>query len=358
MQLNKRMYLTLSLVGSGLPIQGAEPFSTPSLADLLSQYRAMCIQAEERGLDGVLFLPSPTMFGALHLDTSALVGSLIPVTSSIGLGASVDIAHTEPFHTARALAVLDNFSSGRAACVLDLTPPVIPDALYRHRSVVAGEAHYQRAEEYIVVLKGLWDSWEDDAVVYDKKTGIFAVDMKVHPLNHKGEFFSVRGPLNVVRPRQGHPILIIEDASEPGRDLAARFADIVMLNCHSREEVLEVVSDLTRRLERHGRSRDSVRVILNLALSSEPFNDKRVSGSICVRKDTPGQCADLMNSWFSEGLCDGFNLMSVEICEDARTFLTEVLPLLAHHEVAKENSTFREQLDLPWPSNSFVRGAA
>ena len=173
------MHLALSLAGQ----PGA---ATPAECTAIAQHA---------GLHGLACV----LLGSPAGDMVTLLGGLVAPTLGVGLGARLDVDHTEPFHTARAFAVLDNLSSGRTAWWLNLRPPVAGNGRYGHRPVLDTSAHYARAEEYIHVVLRLWDSWEHDAVVVDKAAGLFADARKIHPIHHRGVHFQVRGPLTAVR---------------------------------------------------------------------------------------------------------------------------------------------------------------
>lgn len=115
-----------------------------------------------------------------------------------------------------------------------------------------------RAEEFVDLVKGLWDSYEDDAFIRDKESGVYLDLEKVHHVNHKGQFFSVAGPLNVGRPVQGYPVIVQAGASEPGRELAARTAEIIFTANQTLEDAQEFYSDVKGRLARYGRGPDEL----------------------------------------------------------------------------------------------------
>jgi FMN-dependent oxidoreductase, nitrilotriacetate monooxygenase family len=117
---------------------------------------------------------------------------------------------------------------------------------------------YRRAAEHVAVVKGLWDSWEDDALVRNKETGQFFDETKLHELNFKGEFFSVKGPLNISRSKQGHPVLFQAGGSDSGRDLAARSADAIFARSSSLEEAKAFYRDVKQRAESYGRRGDQI----------------------------------------------------------------------------------------------------
>lgn len=120
---------------------------------------------------------------------------------------------------------------------------------------------YRIAKEHLNVVKGLWDSWEDDAFAYNKQSGEFFTPSKLHALNHKGEFFSVKGPLNIARSRQGQPVIFQAGTSEDGRNFAAQNSDAIFVHVESIEEGLAYTQDLKRRAQGFGRDADSLSIL-------------------------------------------------------------------------------------------------
>lgn len=192
----------------------------------------------ERGLFDLFFLPdTPTASkgaspsAASRLEPLTLLSALAAVTTDIGLVATASTTYTEPFNLARQLASLDHLSGGRAAWNIVTTLSADVAASFGRAGQRVGPLpHAQRyglAAEFIEVAKGLWDSWEDDAFLRDKASGVYFDKAKLHELRHEGAHFSVRGPLSLARPPQGHPLLVLAGASDEGQALAAQVADIV-----------------------------------------------------------------------------------------------------------------------------------
>src|SRR5499426_4656938 len=156
-----------------------------------------------------------------------LLSALSQVTERIGLVATGSTTFDAPYHIARRFASLDHLSGGRAGWNIVTTSN--PDAALNFgldEHMEHGE-RYRRAREFYDVVTGLWDSWADDAFVRDVESGIYFDPDKMHVLNHKGEYLSVRGPVNIARPVQGWPVIVQAGASEAGRQLAAETAEMV-----------------------------------------------------------------------------------------------------------------------------------
>ena len=157
----------------------------------------------------------------------SVIGYLSAVTDHLGFVASASTTYNEPYHIARKFASLDWISQGRVGWNV-VTSWSEDEALNfgRDRHMEHG-LRYRRAEEFIDVVMGLWDEWEDDAFIRDKASGRYFDPAKLHTLHHKGESFSVRGPLNVARPVQGYPVIAQAGSSGPGQDLGSRIADLI-----------------------------------------------------------------------------------------------------------------------------------
>ncbi|WP_256345475.1 NtaA/DmoA family FMN-dependent monooxygenase, partial [Pseudomonas sp. F1002] len=198
---------------------------------------------------------------AEHFEPLTLMAALAAVTSNIGLIATATTSYNEPYHIARKFASLDHLSKGRAAW--NLVTSVVSDEAWnfgRETHIDHGD-RYQRAEEFHDVVKGLWDSWDDDAFTRDKASGEYFDPAKLHTLNHRGEHFSVRGPLNVARPPQGHPVLVQAGASEPGKALAARVAELIFAVNHDLAGAQAFYQDIKQRAAAFGRDPDHIKIL-------------------------------------------------------------------------------------------------
>src|SRR5215469_16366398 len=219
------MHLTVSLGGG-----------SPNVPNARALQRAA--RAAERGkLDAVLVGVGNT--GGIRFDPLPLMGSMIGITQRIGLAASWTVDFTEPYHVARVFATLDHLSYGRSAWFVDMfhTERLLSQ-IGKPQETKDIAAYCARAAEFIAVVKALWDSWEDEGFALDKASGTFADPDRVHPINHTGRFFTVRGPLNVPRPPQGTPPLIMRDPIDAtARAFVAKTADIVLTDNASAEHV-------------------------------------------------------------------------------------------------------------------------
>jgi alkanesulfonate monooxygenase len=186
---------------------------------------------------------------------------LAMMTERLGLIATASTTFEPPYVVARRFASLDHISGGRAAWNLVTTSN--PDAALNfgmEEHMEHGE-RYRRAREYYDVVTGLWDSWADDAFIRDPESGIFFDPDKLHTLNHKGEFLSVRGPLNIARPPQGWPVVVQAGASEAGKQLAAETAEMVFAGLGRIEDGKALFQDLKGRMDKLGRPRDHLKIL-------------------------------------------------------------------------------------------------
>ena len=190
-----------------------------------------------------------------------LLSALAVVTEHLGLMATGSTTFDAPYHIARRFASLDHISGGRAGWNIVTTSN--PDAalnfgLDEH---MEHSERYARAREFYDVVTGLWDSWADDAFIHDAESGIYVDPDKLHVLDHKGKYLSVRGPLNIARPIQGWPVIVQAGASEAGRQLAAETAEAVFTAQSNLAVGREFYADVKGRMEKLGRSRDHMKIL-------------------------------------------------------------------------------------------------
>jgi FMN-dependent oxidoreductase (nitrilotriacetate monooxygenase family) len=198
----------------------------------------------------------------VRLEPFTLLSALSQVTSRIGLAATVSTTYNEPYHVARKLASLDHISAGRAAWNLVTSASDEEARNFGRDAHLEHGLRYRRGAEFVDVVTGLWDGWADDAFLFDKDSGVFADRAKLSVLDHRGEHFAVRGPLNIPRPVQGHPPLFQAGASEAGRELAGRTADAVFtLGGGSLESGRALYDDYKQRAIGAGRRADDLKVL-------------------------------------------------------------------------------------------------
>lgn len=219
-----------------------------------------------------------------------LLSALAAVTDKIGLAATASTTFDEPYHIARRFASLDHISQGRAAWNIVTTSN--PDSALnfgKDEHVEHGE-RYKRAREFYDVVTGLWDSFADDAFIRDQESGIFFDPSKMHVLDHHGDDFNVRGPLNIARPVQGWPVIVQAGQSEPGRQLAAETAEVVFCAPRDIVESRKLYADLKSRLAAAGRAPSSLKILpaafIVLGDSLEEAKQKRAKLDSLVHYDS------------------------------------------------------------------------
>ncbi|MUT67534.1 LLM class flavin-dependent oxidoreductase [Paenibacillus sp. NEAU-GSW1] len=190
-----------------------------------------------------------------------VLSGLAAVTSHIGVVGTLSTSYSEPFTVARQFASLDHISRGRAGWNVVTSPLEASARNFSKKEHPDHPKRYRIATEYLEVTRGLWDSWEDDAFVRDKESGVFFDPEKLHRLNHEGEFFSVQGPLNIARSKQGHPVVFQAGSSEDGKSLAAKGADAVFTHYESLEQGKQFYADVKSRAEAQGRSRAEIVIL-------------------------------------------------------------------------------------------------
>ena len=199
-----------------------------------------------------------------YFEPITLLSGIAGLTERIGLVSTATTSYNEPYNVARKFASLDHISGGRAGWNV-VTSANLSEAFNfgREEHFEHGE-RYDRALEFTEIVRGLWDSWDDDAFLRDRATGRYFDPTKLHTLNHKGEHFSVRGPLNVARPPQGHPVIFQAGSSEVGRELAARTAEAVFTPQHTLEGAQAFYKDLKGRMAKYGRSPEHLKIMPGL----------------------------------------------------------------------------------------------
>ena len=163
----------------------------------------------------------------VKLDLSVVLGIVAGVTQHIGLGATYSTTYYSPYHVARTFATLDHLSGGRAAWNIVTSVNDSEAQNFGVDAVLGHDARYDRADEFLEATTGLWDTWDDDALVLDREGGVFAKPESVQELDYEGEWFKVRGPLTVPRGPQGRPVLLQAGSSGRGRDFASRWAEVI-----------------------------------------------------------------------------------------------------------------------------------
>lgn len=225
-------------------------------------------QLAERGkLDSVFFADGLAVGPRVKHNTQAifepitLLTAMATVTEHVGLIATATTGYIEPYTLARSLASLDHISGGRAGWNIVTSAGEDEAANFGVEGIPDHGGRYRRATEFVDVATALWDSWEDGALVLDEASGTFADTERVHRIDHDGEHFKVRGPLNTPRSVQGRPLLVQAGSSESGKDFAARYAEAIFTAQRSVADGKAFYRDVKARAVRFGRSADEVKIL-------------------------------------------------------------------------------------------------
>ena len=267
----RRLHLNVNILHSGFLPSAWRPAGSDPRAFIDVQHYIRVAQIAEAGkLDAVFLADNAAIVDQIHfrpitaLEPTLLLASIAAATRHIGLIGTASTSYNEPYNIARRFSTLDHVSGGRAGWNV-VTTADLPSAANFGRDAVPDHAQrYARAAEFTSVVKALWNSWEDDAFIGDQAAGHFVDAAKVHAIAHRGEFFSVQGPLNLPRTPQGHPVLIQAGGSGDGRALAARHAEAVFSASQSFEESLAYARDLKSRAQALGRGPEALRVLPGL----------------------------------------------------------------------------------------------
>lgn len=209
-----------------------------------------------------------------YFEPTTLLGALAMVTKRIGLVATATTSYNEPYNVARRFASLDHISKGRAGWNVVTSGNPAEAQNFGREEHYEHDARYDRAREFVSVVHGLWDSWDDDAFPRDKASGVYLEPDRMHHLDHRGEHFKVRGPLNVPRPPQGYPVIFQAGTSEVGRELAAETAEGVFTSNLTLETQKEHCTDVKARMARYGRTPDQMKILPGLTAVVAPTRDE------------------------------------------------------------------------------------
>jgi FMN-dependent oxidoreductase (nitrilotriacetate monooxygenase family) len=431
------MHLGVFVLGTGNHIAGWRfPGATQSFEDIAVIQQIGRIA--EQGKFDLLFLgdnlatdPGMHPSFAAKFEPLTMLSALAATTTHVGLGGTASTSYTEPFNLARQFASLDHLSHGRAAWNAVTTSGDKAAANFG-RSHAGHDARYEVAEEFVDVVRGLWDCWDDGAVIRDHATGRYIDASKLKPLNHVGRFFQVKGPLPTSRTPQGNPVIIQAGSSEPGLQLAARTADVVFTVVQDKAEAQAGYQALKSRLPAYGRTVDEVavlpgcmpivgrtreealakldtlmsfvdvensRVMLNSrlgidvsgfpldarvpedfplpdtshgfakAMLAKAWREKltwrdmvNLAGAArghWVILGTPEEIADILQDWFEDYACDGFNILPAYFPGAFQDFVDLVVPILQDRGLFRRDytgTTLREHLGLARPPSRLFGG--
>ena len=233
----------------------------------ISYYQELARRAEAAKFDAVFFADGPALADNIRyasrfrLEPITWLSAIAAATSRIGLIGTASTTYTEPYNLARLFASLDHLSRGRAGWnIVTTSAPQAAQNFGLPEHPPHGE-RYERAKEFLDVVTRLWDSWEDDALVIDPASGIFADADKIHAIDHVGKHFRVRGPLNTARSPQGRPVYVQAGSSDDGRAFAARFAEAIFTAHQTLSSAQAFYSDIKKRAKAFDRNPEHVKIL-------------------------------------------------------------------------------------------------
>jgi FMN-dependent oxidoreductase (nitrilotriacetate monooxygenase family) len=247
------------------------PDASPLPLTDIRYYQDLAQRAEAAKFDSI-FLADQLALGGdvaqaprIWLEPLTVLAALAVSTSHIGLIATCSTTYTEPFNLARQFASIDHISQGRAAWNIVTSWLALAAANYGGDKQVSHADRYARGEEFMTVVKALWDSWAADAVIDDRASGLYAKADCIRAINHRGDFYRVEGPLNTPRCPQGRPVLVQAGSSDTGRRFAARHAEAVFTAHMAKETAQEFYADLKRLAAEEGRNPEHVLILPGLS---------------------------------------------------------------------------------------------
>ncbi|MEZ2328545.1 LLM class flavin-dependent oxidoreductase [Mesorhizobium sp. RCC_202] len=284
-------------------------------------------QAEAAGVDMVIISDAADQPSSSPFEATTLLAALATVTDRIGLVASASTLAHQPYNLARRFASLDIISHGRIGWNATLAQNPREAANFSRPEGFSNDDFRRRAEEFINIVRLLWVSWEHDALLFDKVSGRFHNPDKMHLIDFRGEFFSVRGPLNVARSPQESPMLVMSGLADTELDFASRRADIVLLNKRQPSEARAACDEIRRRAHEAGRDPTTIKMLAVAEARQE--HDAGSLEDLCV------SCG-----------CDGIVLTVQPRVEAFVDFVERLLPDLEQpgFTKAKPGKTLRDRL--------------
>jgi alkanesulfonate monooxygenase SsuD/methylene tetrahydromethanopterin reductase-like flavin-dependent oxidoreductase (luciferase family) len=282
----------------------------------------------------------PPATGPARPEAVLLAARLAPATRHVGLVPVATTTHTEPFHLSTALATLDWVSGGRAGWQVRVSTRPAEAALLGRRAPLPVGDLLAEAADAVEVVRRLWDSWQDDAIIKDVATGRFVDRDRLHYIDFAGPYFSVKGPSIVPRPPQGQPVVAVLAHTPPVLDLAAGVADLVFVT-PARGEAPPP---------------SPVRVVADLLVSFQP--GEVIESDAAVFAGTPEQLADLLADWHAAG-ARGFRLRPARLPDDLRVIGRRLVPLLRERGLWEpRGGRLRDRLGLGPAVNRYEQGAS
>ncbi|MFD9548082.1 LLM class flavin-dependent oxidoreductase [Nocardia salmonicida] len=268
----RQVHLNVNILNAG--VFGGSwrfPGTDPAASFTLDHYVRIAQRAEEAKFDAIFLADGPAIREDIRyrpfnsLEPTVILAALAAATERVGLIATLSSSYNDPYDVARRFASLDLLSGGRTGWNVVTTAGVDAARNFGFDAEPAHGARYERAAEFVEVVRALWNSWEPDALIGDKATHRFADYTRIHAVDHHGPHFDVAGPLNVPRSPQGEPVVVQAGASKDGRALAARVGEVIFTAAQTADEAGEYYRDVKARAVGYGRRAEDVLILPGLS---------------------------------------------------------------------------------------------
>jgi FMN-dependent oxidoreductase (nitrilotriacetate monooxygenase family) len=369
----KQLKIGAIIDGVGWNYMGWRHPDMPANASENVDYYVQKAQRAEEGKFDMVFLADVSHIGPGMIphylsmfEGVSILSALSMATTHIGLTATIATSYADPFTVARQMASLDKISDGRAGWNAVTSNP---GGLANYSRTYLSKADlYPMKKEFLEVVKGLWDSYEVDAFIRDKKSGVFYDPRKMHALNYRGNYFSVDGPLNISRSRQGRPVIFQAGTSPDFMNIASKHADGVFIGFEELEDARAFSEELRRRVRLEGRSPNDFIIMPSHnpivgrteKEAEEKFQELQSLMPI-YRIPKPKffgsaeKVADQIQHWYEAGAMDVL-LIRQEHPSGFDDFIDLVVPILQEKGIFRkeyESNTLRGNLGLLYPENRY-----
>ena len=343
----RQMNLGVYAVGTGNHVSGWRFPGAATSSEDFAIFKTIADSCERGKLDflfvgdSLAFVPDQHPGQMLRFEPLTLHAALATQTSRVGLVATCSTTYSAPFNVARMFASLDKLSGGRAGWNMVTTGLAEAADNFGSGGPPDHALRYESATEFVQVVQGLWDSWEDGAITTNVETGEYFDKTRVHSLDHVGKFYSVRGPLNVTRTPQGQPVLVQAGASDDGKNFAARFAEMIFASQLDKEHAREFYASMKAKVAECGRNPDYFKILPGfMPIIGRNEEDARKKLSELMRLAVPEVALKMLSSRFGHDM-SGYDLdgpvPDLPLSNDIQTHAK-----VAYAKARKDNLTLRD----------------
>jgi FMN-dependent oxidoreductase (nitrilotriacetate monooxygenase family) len=341
------MNLGVYAVGTGNHVSGWRVPGAATSSEDFAIFKTIADSCERGKLDFLFVGDSLAFVGDRHpgqmlrFEPLTLHAALATQTSRVGLVATASTQFSAPFNIARVFASLDKLSGGRAGWNVVTTG--MPEAAgnFGTADTMEHATRYEAATEFVEIVRGLWDSWEEGAIITNRETGEYFDKAKVHPLDHVGKFYSVRGPLNLTRTPQGQPVLVQAGASEDGQKFAAQFAEMIFAVQLDKEHAKQFYATMKAKVADCGRNPEHCKIVPGfMPIVGRDEHDAREKLSQLMGLADPAVALKMLSSRFGRDM-SGFDLDS-PVPDLPLSNVMQTYAKVAYEKARKANLTLRD----------------